>query len=50
MNAFRSFSAELYDVAFGAKLTIAIPHRISRIAVLEEGFDPVFSLVAVRGD
>ena len=46
----RSSAAELYDAAFGAKLSIAMPNPISRIAVLAEGFDPRFSFVAIRGN
>ena len=44
----RSSAAELYDAAFGAKLSIAIPNPISRIAVLKVGFDPAFSFVAIN--
>jgi ribosomal protein S18 acetylase RimI-like enzyme len=43
----RSPAAELYDAAFGAKLSAAIPPTSSRIAVLKEGFNPAFSFVAV---
>ena len=46
----RSSVAELYDAAFGANFSIAMPNPISRIAVLAEGFDPRFSFVAVRGN
>jgi hypothetical protein len=47
-NELRSSAAELYDAAFGAKLSVAIPNTNSRMAVLKEGFSPVFSFVAVR--
>jgi ribosomal protein S18 acetylase RimI-like enzyme len=46
----RSSAAELYDAAFGAKLSIAMPNPISRIAVLAEGFDPRFCFVAISSD
>jgi ribosomal protein S18 acetylase RimI-like enzyme len=46
----RSSAAKLYDAAFGAKLSIAMPNPISRIAVLTEGFDPRFSFVAIKGN
>jgi ribosomal protein S18 acetylase RimI-like enzyme len=46
----RSSAAKLYDAAFGAKLSIAMPNPISRIAVLNEGFDPRFSFVAIKGN
>ena len=48
-NELRSSAAELYDAAFGVKLSIAIPNPILRMAVLKEGFNPVFSFVAVIG-
>jgi ribosomal protein S18 acetylase RimI-like enzyme len=44
----RSSAAELYDAAFGAKLAIAMPNSISRMAVLKPGFNPEFSFVAIR--
>ena len=50
LNELRLSAAELYDAAFGAKLSIAIPIPISRMAVLKAGFNPVFSFVAVSGD
>lgn len=50
LNELRSSAAELYDAAFGAKLSIAILNPISRMAVLKAGFNPVFSFVAVSGD
>ncbi len=43
----RSSAAELYDAAFGAKLSIAMPNPITRMAVLKVGFNPAFSLVAI---
>lgn len=43
----RYSAAGLYDVAFGAKLSIAIPNSVSRIAILAEGFDPRFSFVVI---
>ncbi len=46
-NALRPSAAELYDAAFGDKLSIAIPNPLSRIAVLKAGLDPAFSFVAV---
>ncbi len=46
-NELRASAAELYDAAFGAKLSVAIPNPNSRMAVLKEGFNPVFSFVAV---
>lgn len=45
----RASAAELYDAAFGAKLSLAIPNPISRIAILKKGFNPMFSFVAVSG-
>lgn len=45
----RTSAAELYDAAFGAKLSIAMPNPISRIVVLVEGFDPRYSFVAISG-
>lgn len=45
----RSSAAELYDAAFGSKLAIAMPNRSSRMAVLTEGFNPTFSIVAISG-
>ena len=44
----RSSAAELYDAAFGAKLAIAMPNPISRMAILREGFNPEFSFVATN--
>lgn len=44
----RSSAAELYDAAFGAKLSIAMPTPISRLAVLKESFNPEFSFVAIN--
>jgi ribosomal protein S18 acetylase RimI-like enzyme len=46
-DEFRPSAAELYDAAFGAKLSIAMPNPISRMAVLKEGFNPAFSFVAI---
>lgn len=43
----RSSAAELYDAAFGAKLSIAMPNPCSRIEVLKVGFNPAFSFVAI---
>ena len=34
----RSSAVELYDAAFGAKLSIAMPNPISRIAIKTEHF------------
>lgn len=45
----RSSAAELYDAAFGAKLSIALPNPASRMAILKEGFNPEFSFVAISG-
>lgn len=47
-NDFLSSAAELYDAAFGAKLSIAMPTSVLRKAILKEGFDPAFSFVALR--
>lgn len=44
----RLSAAELYDAAFGAKLAIAIPNPISRMAILKAGFNPAYSFVAIR--
>jgi len=44
----RQAAAELYDAAFGAKLSRAIPDTASRIALLTRGTLPVFSFVALR--
>jgi len=46
-NELRASAAELYDAAFGAKLSVAISNPSSRKAVLKKGFNPVFSFVAV---
>ncbi|MBF6595893.1 MAG: GNAT family N-acetyltransferase [Thermaceae bacterium] len=43
----RHSAAELYDAAFGAKLSIAIPNTARRIAVLRQGIESSFSFVAV---
>lgn len=40
-------AVDLYDVAFGAKLSIAIPNPVSRRAVLKDGFVPEFSFTAL---
>ena len=40
-------AVELYDAAFGPKLSIAIPNTVARISVLREGLDPTYSFVAV---
>lgn len=45
----RASAAGLYDAAFGAKLSIAIPDPGSRVAVLAKGFNPAFSFVALSG-
>lgn len=42
-------AAELYDAAFGAKLSIAIPDKDSRLAVLRKAFDPSSCFVAMSG-
>lgn len=42
-------AAELYDAAFGAKLSIAIPNKDSRLAVLREAFNPSSCFVAMSG-
>ncbi|MBK7175845.1 MAG: GNAT family N-acetyltransferase [Chloroflexi bacterium] len=44
----RLAAAELYDAAFGAKLSIAIPNSASRMAILKKGFNPAFSFVALH--
>lgn len=47
----RASATELYDAAFGAKLSIAMPNSYSRRAILTRGFNPQFSFVAVsRGE
>jgi len=46
----RVSAAKLYDSAFGAKLSVAIPNASSRIAVLAQGFDPGFAFVAIRAN
>jgi ribosomal protein S18 acetylase RimI-like enzyme len=45
----RQDAAELYDTAFGAKLTIAIPSKDSRLAVLREAFNPSSCFAAMLG-
>ena len=42
------YAAELYDAAFSSKLSIAIPDAESRQTVLEKGFKPNFSFVALK--
>jgi ribosomal protein S18 acetylase RimI-like enzyme len=46
----RASAAGLYDAAFGAKLSIAIPDPVSRVTVLAKGFNPAFSFAAISGD
>ena len=41
--------AELYDAAFGAKLSIGIPDTKKRLAILEEAFNPQFCFIATSG-
>ncbi len=48
-DEYRPKAAELYDAAFGAKLSAAMPDPVSRKAVLEEGLNPRFSLAALSG-
>lgn len=43
----RHSAAELYDAAFGAKLSIAMPNTASRISVLKKAIDPSYSFVAM---
>lgn len=43
----RHSAAEIYDVAFGEKLSIAIPDKSLRIAILEQGMGSSFSFAAV---
>jgi hypothetical protein len=45
----RASAAELYDAAFGAKLAIAMPNTVSRLAVLKQGFAPHYAFVALNG-
>ena len=45
----RASAAELYDAAFGAKLSIAIRNANARKRVLKRGFNSEFSFVALRG-
>lgn len=44
----RQAAAELYDAAFGAKLSIAIPDAAKRLAVLQQGIVPECSFVALK--
>lgn len=44
----RHSAAELYDAAFGAKLSVAIPDAGRRVAVLRQGIEPSLSFAAVR--
>jgi ribosomal protein S18 acetylase RimI-like enzyme len=44
----RAAAAELYDAAFGAKLSIAIPNPVTRKNVLKKGLNPPFSFIAVN--
>lgn len=46
----RAEAAGLYDAAFGAKLSIAIPDKASRLAVLQDAFSPDFCFVAMSGE
>lgn len=43
-------AAELYEEAFGAKFTRAIPDKLKRIAILSKSFVPVFSFAATSGN
>ncbi|MCB0161079.1 MAG: GNAT family N-acetyltransferase [Caldilineaceae bacterium] len=45
-DEFRPLAADLYDAAFGAKLALAVPDPVARVAILRDGFDPEFSFVA----
>ena len=45
-----SEAAELYDAAFGAKLSIGIPDTQKRLEILEEAFNPPFGFIATSGD
>ncbi|WP_028469506.1 GNAT family N-acetyltransferase [Neptunomonas japonica] len=42
--------ARLYEEAFGAKFSSAIPDKTKRLAILSRSFIPEFSYVAVIGD
>lgn len=42
--------AELYDEAFGAKLSSALPDKSSRIDILANSFKPNYSFVAFDGE
>lgn len=45
----RSEVAELYDAAFGEKISIAIPDKRKRLAILAEAFNPYFCFIAKSG-
>lgn len=45
----RLAAARLYDAAFGAKLSIAIPEEALRLEVLREAFNPDFCFIALSG-
>jgi ribosomal protein S18 acetylase RimI-like enzyme len=46
-DALRPQAASLYDAAFGAKLSIAIPGATTRLSLLEQAFDPSHCFVAL---
>lgn len=45
----RQAAALLYDEAFGAKLSVAIPDAATRIELIRDALDPTFAFVAIRG-
>ena len=45
----RSKAAALYDVSFGAKVSIAIPDATKRLAILAEAFNPEYCFIAMSG-
>ena len=46
----RAAVARLYDTAFGAKLTVAVPDAVDRIGLFERHFRLEHALAAVSGD
>ncbi|WP_020560767.1 GNAT family N-acetyltransferase [Thiofilum flexile] len=47
--ALRYDAALLYDQAFGAKITRAVPNRVKRIHLLAQTFDTAFAVCALSG-
>lgn len=48
-DTLRHSAAVLYDAAFGAKLSIALPDTAQRMAILEKGLEPDYAFVALQG-